>query len=104
MLNATQAMADGSKAPPAERGELILRVESQGDEARLHVIDTGPGIPPDKIDDIFRPYVSMRTGGGGTGLGLPTARRIVQEHGGEITVHSEPGTGSDFVIHLPLKR
>jgi signal transduction histidine kinase len=46
----------------------------------------------------------MRTGGGGTGLGLPTARRIVQEHGGEITVHSEPGTGSDFVIHLPLKR
>jgi signal transduction histidine kinase len=68
------------------------------------VIDTGPGIPPDKIDDIFRPYVSMRTGGGGTGLGLPTARRIVQEHGGEITVHSEPGTGSDFVIHLPLKR
>jgi signal transduction histidine kinase len=104
MLNATQAMADGSKAPPAERGELILRVESQGDEARLHVIDTGPGIPPDKIDDLFRPYVALRTGGGGTGLGLPTARRIVQEHGGEITVHSEPGTGSDFVIHLPLKR
>jgi signal transduction histidine kinase len=104
MLNATQAMTDGAKSPSAARGELILRVESHGDESRLHVIDTGPGISPDKIEDIFRPYVSMRTGGGGTGLGLPTARRIVQEHGGELTVHSEPGKGSDFVIHLPRKR
>lgn len=125
MLNATQAMsADGAPAPaPAPRAaqpedrredasgaatassplnpprELILRLESDEQEACIHVIDTGPGIAPEKIDDIFRPYVSLRSGG--TGLGLPTAKRIVQEHGGELTVHSEPGRGSDFVIHLP---
>jgi signal transduction histidine kinase len=99
MLNATQAMSDGAKPHAAgDRGELMLRIEPDRDEVRIHVTDTGPGIPADKVEDIFRPYVSMRSGG--TGLGLPTARRIVQEHGGELTVHSEPGRGSDFVIHL----
>ena len=93
MLNATQAMSEaGSGArssAAAERaagsrgaGELILRVEGGRDdhEARIHVIDTGPGIEPSKVAEIFRPYFSMRQGG--TGLGLPTAQRIVQEHGG----------------------
>ncbi len=103
MLNATQAMTEKSVAPhhgnKSAASELILRVESTVDEACIHVIDTGPGIDPAKLDDIFRPYVSMRSGG--TGLGLPTARRIVQEHGGRLTVHSELGRGSDFTIHLP---
>jgi signal transduction histidine kinase len=102
MINATQAMGD----VPLERGsgngsprELILRVETDDSEARIHVIDTGPGIPPERMEKIFHPYVSHKTGG--TGLGLPTARRIVEEHGGTITAHSEPGRGSDFVISLP---
>jgi signal transduction histidine kinase len=63
------------------------------------VIDTGPGIPADRIDGIFLPYVTTKTGG--TGLGLPVARRIAREHGGDIRVHSEPGRGSDFTIELP---
>ncbi|MHC4109322.1 MAG: sensor histidine kinase [Planctomycetota bacterium] len=102
MINATQAMSaaastgDGSSGP---RGELILRVEDDADEVRVHVIDTGPGIEPDRLDEMFHPYVSGRSGG--TGLGLPTARRIVEEHGGRLAAHSEPGRGSDFVIHLP---
>jgi len=82
-------------------GELILRVEFNDCEATLHVIDTGPGVPAEKLTDIFRPYFTTRSGG--TGLGLPTARRIVQEHGGRLTVHSEPGRGSDFAIHLALE-
>jgi signal transduction histidine kinase len=117
MLNATQAMSTAalgsqpstvggqSRSPTADRrrptAELILRVERDDAEARIHVIDTGPGIEPSKVDEIFRPYVSMRQGG--TGLGLPTAQRIVQEHGGQLTVHSEPGKGSDFTIRLPLR-
>ena len=103
MLNATQAMTelrDRSKPGASQHaGELILRVEADSNQARIHVIDTGPGIAASKLDDIFRPYVSLRSGG--TGLGLPTARRIVQEHGGELTVHSEVGRGSDFTVHLP---
>jgi signal transduction histidine kinase len=104
MLNAVQAMNAHRTKPPggngiAPAGELILRVEADDQEACVHVIDTGPGIEPARLHDIFRPYVSHRAGG--TGLGLPTARRILQEHGGDITVHSERGRGSDFVIHLP---
>jgi signal transduction histidine kinase len=83
-----------------EPSELILRVETGEGEARIHVIDTGPGIDPEQVRAIFRPYVSTRSGG--TGLGLPTTRRIIQEHGGRLEVVSEPGRGSDFVVHLPL--
>ena len=101
MINATQAMAaaapQGNGGGP--RGELILRVEDDPGEVRVHVVDTGPGIEPQKLDEMFHPYVSGRSGG--TGLGLPTARRIVEEHGGRLAAHSEPGKGSDFVIHLP---
>jgi signal transduction histidine kinase len=102
MLNATQAMTGSvptHSARPAAAGELILRVEHDDHEARIVVIDTGPGIERDRLDEIFLPYVSGRRGG--TGLGLPTAKRIAQEHGGDLTVHSEPGKGSAFSIHLP---
>jgi signal transduction histidine kinase len=108
MINATQAMAEPTThtamgGADAERPrELHLRIEQltgreQG--VAVHVIDTGPGIEPDKLDRIFLPYVSHKSGG--SGLGLPTTRRIVEEHGGVIQVHSTPGAGTDFVISLP---
>lgn len=109
MLNAIQAMCPpdrpgaqtaGDAAPVERRGELILRVERDAHEARIHVIDTGPGIAEDKLEEIFRPYVSSKPGG--TGLGLPTSRRIVEEHGGRLVAHSVVGRGSDFVVHLPI--
>ncbi len=104
MINAVQAMEGMT---PAEAGdgraprELMLRLvePDEGGVIRLHVIDTGPGIEPERLEEIFRPYVSARRGG--TGLGLPTARRIVEEHGGRMRAFSEPGRGSDFVIELP---
>ncbi len=103
MINATQAMAGDASG---RSKELILRTESgpafdDGNEPswRIHVIDTGPGIPAETRDQVFTPYFTTKSGG--TGLGLPTTRRIVEEHGGVIAVHSEPGTGSDFTIDLP---
>ena len=101
MLNAVQAM-DGVAASASPRGELMVRLESDSEEIRVHVIDTGPGIPASRVDEIFRPYVSGKPGG--SGLGLPTARRIIEEHGGELSVHSEPGRGSDFLIRMPRFR
>jgi len=98
MLNAMQAMG-GAPRTDGGQHELMLRIEDGGGQARLHVIDTGPGIPSDRIDGIFLPYVTTKTGG--TGLGLPVARRIAREHGGDIRLHSEPGRGSDFTIELP---
>jgi signal transduction histidine kinase len=108
LINATQAMIDARAAGEAHGGcdELIIRTNrgrSLGqDELQIHIIDTGPGIPADRVDKIFQPYFTTKKGG--TGLGLPTARRIVQEHGGSLVVHSDPGRGTDFTITLPEKR
>ncbi len=106
MINATQAMeeqaaARGTAGTEQPRAELIVRLVEAKNEARIHVIDTGPGIERSRLDEIFHPYVSLKSGG--TGLGLPSARRIIEEHGGRLVAHSELGRGSDFVIHLPLE-
>ncbi len=100
MLNAVNAMeqqGEGTK-------DLILRVTSGVDEhehpcVSIHVTDTGPGIDDETRSKIFRPYFTTRSGG--TGLGLPTARRIIEAHHGHLELHSEVGKGTDFVIVLP---
>lgn len=103
MLNATQAM-HAVAANPKAAGDLLLRVESGRDSdgsraVSVHVIDTGPGIEPGTLDKIFNPYFTTRAGG--SGLGLPTSRRLIEQHGGRIEVHSERGRGSDFTVVLP---
>lgn len=95
MLNAVQAMQTASD----REKELILRLETDLTEARIHVIDTGPGVPEDMRESIFHPYVSGSPGG--SGLGLPTTRRIAEEHGGSVSLEVLQGKGSDFIIHLP---
>jgi len=105
LINAVQAMERArGNARSAHGGadELIIRTELDDDHLDIHVIDTGPGIAPELAEKIFRPYVSTRPGG--SGLGLAVARRIIEEHGGQITLHSEIGRGSDFCIELPLNR
>jgi signal transduction histidine kinase len=94
LINATQAM-QGCK-----NKELIIRLIVKSNEALIHVIDTGPGIEEERLEEIFHPYVSNKRGG--TGLGLPTTMRIAQEHGGHITVDSSIDNGSDFTVHIPL--
>jgi signal transduction histidine kinase len=90
--NAQNAMPEG--------GELILRTRrSPDDVARLDVIDTGLGIPPEVQPRVFAPFFSTRPRG--TGLGLPMTRRIVEAHGGTIELDSEPGKGTQFSLLLP---
>jgi signal transduction histidine kinase len=103
MLNAVHAMEKqevGTK-------DLILRVEVGVDEheqgvVRVHITDTGPGIDDETRAKIFHPYFTTRSSG--TGLGLPTSRRIAEAHHGLLELHSEPGRGSDFVIVLPMDK
>ncbi len=92
MINAVQATDAG--------GELIVRLSAGAGRASLEVIDTGRGIAKEDLDKLFQVYYSTKKGG--TGLGLPTTRRIVREHGGSIRAESQPGTGTRFVISLPL--
>lgn len=101
MLNAVEAMAEPPATGEVTARELIIRLTEEAGNAVIHVIDTGPGMDARTVERVFHPYFSTKRGG--TGLGLPTARRIVQEHGGEMNVHSEPGRGTDFRISLPLR-
>lgn len=103
MINATQAMAAQPDGPQARPRELMLRLEQNREPggrqaARLRVTDTGPGIAAEALEKIFQPYFTTKPGG--SGLGLPITKRIVEEHGGRIDVHSEPGRGTEFVISL----
>jgi len=91
-INAQQAMnADG---------ELMIHTARRGQYAVIHVNDTGCGIPAEMLATLFRPYHSSRSGG--TGLGLATAKKIIEAHKGRISVHSEQGKGTSFAIELPL--
>jgi signal transduction histidine kinase len=92
LVNARQAMPGG--------GELMVRMAREGNWVALSITDTGIGMPQEKLERCFDEYWSDKKGG--TGLGLPTARRIVEEHGGVIEVVSEEGRGTSFTIYLPL--
>ena len=92
-INAQQAMSDG--------GDLMIRTNRQDKDAIIQVSDTGSGIAADKLHIIFDAYYSSRPQG--SGLGLPTAKRIVEEHNGTISVDSVPGKGTLFTITLPVE-
>jgi signal transduction histidine kinase len=92
VLNAQHAMPAG--------GDLILTTRRDGNWAILDVIDTGGGMSDEVRGRIFDAFFSTRQGG--SGLGLPTTRKIVEAHGGAIQVRSESGKGSQFSIRLPL--
>lgn len=80
-------------------GDVIIRAKRQGDAAVIEVLDTGCGIPASNLERMFRPYFTTKKGG--TGMGLPMVRRIVEEHGGQVNFDSIEGQGSRFVILLP---
>jgi signal transduction histidine kinase len=77
-------------------------VQVDRDRASFVVQDTGGGMSTQKTDSIFDLFYSTK-GRNGTGIGLFVTRKIVQNHGGTISVHSEPGRGSRFEIVLPRK-
>ena len=91
-LNGLEAMPDG--------GELFLSLHPEPDALRLEIRDTGVGIAPDALPHIFDPYFTTK--GQGTGLGLATVHKIMEAHGGSISVTSEPGQGAVFRLLLPL--
>ncbi len=93
LLNARDAVA--------ERGNIWIDVEEEGERAVIKVRDDGGGIKAELLDRIFEPLVTTKRGQGGTGLGLAISRRIIHASDGEITVRNVPGSGAEFSVSLP---
>jgi len=96
VINAVEVMPDG--------GTLTVRSsleQASGDVIVVTVGDTGKGIAPEHLDSIFQPFFTTKPKG--TGLGLPTCRQLVEQHGGTITVTENPGGGTVFSVRLPVR-
>ena len=82
-------------------GELIVKSRNDDRFVYVEIIDTGVGMKPETLQKIFRPFFSTRKGG--SGLGLPTTKKIIEAHHGRLLVASEPGKGTAFTIQLPCE-
>jgi signal transduction histidine kinase len=91
VINSLQAMPEG--------GELKVTLRPRGPAVEIEFADTGSGIAPEALGQIFEPYYSTKETG--IGLGLPLTKKIIEDHGGEIAVTSEPGAGTTFTVTLP---
>jgi signal transduction histidine kinase len=92
ILNAQQAMPHG--------GQLVVRTTPIGSGVAMYLIDSGCGMDERTRSQIFNVFYSTKPGG--SGLGLPTTKKIVEAHGGRILVESEPGRGTRFTVELPV--
>jgi signal transduction histidine kinase len=98
--NAAQALVDPGWTPSDDRQRtIVVRSEAAGPHVRISVTDNGPGIPQDRLPKIFEPLFTTKSFG--VGLGLPTVRQIVEQHGGTIDVESTVEVGTVFTIWLP---
>jgi signal transduction histidine kinase len=96
-------ITNAAQALPASGGEITLSTRDEGGGVEVEVADNGKGIPPEILPKIFDPFFTTKEVGKGTGLGLSISYKIVQQHGGRITVASTAGKGTKFTVWLPLK-
>jgi two-component system, NtrC family, sensor histidine kinase HydH len=92
--NASEAMPEG--------GTIRVATTSEEDQVFVEVSDTGTGIPPQSINELFRPFFTTKKGG--TGLGLAVSYKLIQDHNGDIKIKSEPDQGTVVTIQIPLRR
>jgi signal transduction histidine kinase len=102
LLNLVGNALDAVEDVESPRVTVATRGEADGAWVRVEVRDNGTGVAAEKLNEIFRPFVSTK-GARGTGLGLAVSRKTVREHGGDIVVVSQPGKGSTFILRLPLR-
>jgi signal transduction histidine kinase len=93
VLNAVQAMSTG--------GRLTIVTGSDGNKLLLRIEDTGSGMSADQVNQLFEPFNTTKSRG--LGLGMPYAQKVINQHGGRITVNSKPGKGTQVAIELPAR-
>ena len=90
-----------------KEGHVAIAVEPRGENLVFRVTDTGIGIAPEKIDNLFTEFkqtdATIASEYGGTGLGLAITRQFIEMHGGRVWVESEPSKGSTFIFEIPLQ-
>jgi two-component system sensor histidine kinase HydH len=94
LINAMQAMEKEGRLA------LILKKREDGNAVELRIKDTGSGIAPEHLGQVFYPYFTTKQGG--SGIGLAISQKIVADHGGSIEVESEPGAGTTVIVQLPV--
>jgi signal transduction histidine kinase len=82
--------------------ELITRFGADNSHVQVLIRDNGKGMSPAELAHIFEPFYTTKDPGKGTGLGLATCHRIIEQHAGEINVVSAPNEGTTFIIRLPV--
>lgn len=100
ILNAIQAMKDGGSVEISSRLSAKSDTEVIREYVQVEVRDTGVGIPPENLEQIFDPFFTSKDEG--SGLGLAVSHQIVREHGGFLTVNSTVGKGTSFFVHVPV--
>ncbi|MCG8461946.1 MAG: ATP-binding protein [Holophagales bacterium] len=102
-VDAVTAAGDSSRGATGPERRVSVDLECLEHRVRARVTDTGPGVPPERLATIFKPFFSSKLGQGGTGLGLAISFNIVRRHGGEIRAenHPESEPGCTFTVELP---
>ncbi len=106
--NALDAMPEAGtltiRLHPINAHHMPASAAEQPDSYAVDIMDTGQGMPPEMMGQIFQPFFTTKKAGRGTGLGLAIAAETIRAHGGAIAVESEPGKGSRFTVTLPLAK
>ncbi len=84
-------------------GRVVVQTSGDATEVSIEVVDDGPGVPAEHLPQLFDPFFTTKPVGEGTGLGLAIARRIIEEHGGRISVESAVGKGTTVRLQVPRK-
>lgn len=98
IVNAMDAMSEN----PASDRRLTIQTSLRDEFAEVAIADAGPGIPPDKLQGVFEPFVTTKAHG--MGMGLSIARTVIEAHNGTISAHNQPKGGAVFRIRLPLRK
>jgi PAS domain S-box-containing protein len=102
IVNAVHAIEDAGRS--ADSGEITIRTSVDGDAAVIRVADNGCGIAPENLSKLYDPFFTTKEVGRGTGQGLAISHSIVvDKHGGDIEVKSNPGVGTEFILRLPIR-
>jgi two-component system sensor histidine kinase HydH len=97
----TNLVINGLQAIDGGGGNIAIKLSSEDGRVRVEVSDTGRGIAAEDISKVFEPYYSTKETG--TGLGLAIVRKVIEDHGGTVSVSSKQGSGTTFTITLPMK-